>query len=407
MVINKGGRPQKFNEDKLLEIVKEYINTEHDKEKPIKKTKMAKDLRDKGLNIVYQDLNRYKKIKNFIDKYNSQKETGVLEVSAEISKENTNSSKKNIGGRPRKFNEDDLLLAVQGYAKSFKRPELIKPTRVAKYFQDKGIKITYQDLSRYKKVNDFIQNYNNKYKQNLFAGVVEVDIEKQTPIFQHINTIEFLRRNKTPEAVEKALVILNQTNEKLVESYEKLQNTIILQNEKIILQSNEIEKLKAEIEILKFESKEREDKLKSQNKNIIIKARKMAIYEEFIHKYHYSSLAEYATNLEQECSNEHLSQLDGFFDKEKYLQGNFKLKDIAGKYAALSLAIDNIEHEYLKEDEYSVELSKTSEIHSNDLSKFINKEKEEDSKSDSVDEVKIDKLNLSIEDINSSLSFLD
>ena len=50
-------------------------------------------------------------------------------------------------------------------------------------------------------------------------------------------------------------------------------------------------------------------------------------------------------------SNENLARLGDFFDDEKYLQGNFKLKDVADKYVALNLAIDNIEHEYIKEME--------------------------------------------------------
>lgn len=410
--LNKGGRPQKFDENELIRMIEEYISNEHDKEQPIKITKLAKKLKDKGLNIVYQDLNRYKNIKSYIEQYNSQIKSKALENNLEILESNTASVKKGIGGRPRKFNEDELLIAVKGYVKSFQKPEFIKITRVAKYFQNKGIKITYQDLVRYKKVNEFIQDYNQKFKEVLFSGVVEIDIEKQTPMFEHIDFIEFLRRNKTPEQIQKALTTLNQTNEKLVESYEKLQNKIILQNDKIIIQSNEIEKLNSEIELLKFESEKREEELKAQNKklknNIQIKARKMAMYEEFIHKYHYSSLAEYAINLECGTSNENLSRLDDFFDDEKYLQGNFKLKDVADKYVALNLAIDNIEHEYIEEDEYNLELSESSNFYSNDLSNFIGEENTKNTEENEVEEgTGMENLNLNMEDIDSSLSFLD
>lgn len=410
MGVKKGGRPQKFNEVALLEIVKEYVNTKHEKGTPIKKTKLAKDLKDKGLNIVYQDLSRYQKIKKFIDEYNNS-----IGSESKIVGENLTTTSKNVGGRPRKFNEDELLTAVKGYVKSLKRAELIKPTRVAKHFQNKGIKITYQDLSRYKEVKKFIEGYNKEYKETLFSSTIHVDLENQLPVFEHIDTDEFFKRNKTSKDIENALVILNQTNEKLVAYCEKLQNKIIAQNEKNIQQSNEIEKLNSEIELLKYENKKSEENLMTQNRqlkeNILIKARKMAMYEEFIHKYHYRALAEYATNLEQGCSNEHLAQLDGFFDEEKYLQGDFKLKDIAGKYASLSIAIDNIEREYLDEVKYNLKLLDTDNEYVNNLSGFIEKEgyvdSEKDTEENSTKKTKIDELDLSIEDIDSSLSFID
>ena len=235
--LNKGGRPNKFTEDELLQIVKDYINNEHDKSKQVKVTKLAKKLKEeKGLNIIYQDLTRKEKVKNYITEYNNQfkSKSEVLENTSETPENSTAKTEKNVGGRPRKFNEEQLLIAVKGYVRSFKRPELIKKSRVAKHFQDKGIKITYQDLDRYKSVKKYIDDYNQKFKEVLFKGVVEVDIEKQTPIFEHINPAEFLRTNKTPQQIEKALEILNKTNEKLVESYEQLQNKIVIQNDKII-----------------------------------------------------------------------------------------------------------------------------------------------------------------------------
>ncbi|MGL4913583.1 MAG: hypothetical protein ACRC3Y_14260 [Romboutsia sp.] len=413
--LNKGGRPQKFDENELIKMIEEYINNEHDKGQPIKITKLAKNLKDKGLNIVYQDLNRYNKVKSYIEEYNNQIKSKGFENTIKTLESNTVPAKKGVGGRPRKFDEEELLIAVKGYVKSLQRPELIKITRVAKYFQDKGIKITYQDLGRYKEVNEFIKDYNQKLKDVLLTGVVEIDTEKQIPMFEHIDIKEFLRNNKTTEQIEKALKILNQTNEKLVESCEKLQNKIITQNDKIITQSNEIERLNSEIELLKFESKKREEELKVKNKklknNLQIKARKMAMYEEFIHRYHYSGLAEYAINLECGASNENLARLGDFFDDEKYLQGNFKLKDIADKYVALNLAIDNIEHEYIKEDEYNLESSEMSNSCSNDLSNFIGKENTKNTEKIEENEVEdgtgMEKLNLTMEDIDSSLSFLD
>lgn len=416
--LNKGGRPNKFTEDELLQIVEDYINNEHDKGKQIKVTRLAKKLKEeKGLNIIYQDLSRKEKVKNYIDEYNNRikSKSKVLENTSEAPESDTAPAKKNVGGRPRKFDEEQLLVAVKGYVKNFKRPELIKKSRVAKHFQDKGIKITYQDLDRYKKVKRYIEDYNQKFKDILFKGIVEVDIEKQTPIFEHINPVDFLKANKTPEQIEKALEILNKTNEKLVESYEQLQNKIILQNDKIIKQSNEIEKLNSEIELLKLEIEKREGKLKSENKklnnNLQIKNRKMAMYEEFIRRYHYSSLAEYAINLENGCSNENLTRLGVFFNEEKYLQGDFKLKDVIDKYTALNLAVNNTEHQYIEEDEYNLESSRPSNSYSNNLDNFISetnvKSAEKSEESEVVGGTRMKDLKLTTEDIDSSLALLD
>ena len=416
--LNKGGRPNKFTEDELLQIVEDYINSEHDKGKQIKVTRLAKKLKEeKGLNIIYQDLSRKEKVKNYIDEYNNRikSKSKVLENTSEAPESDTAPAKKNVGGRPRKFDEEQLLVAVKGYVKNFKRPELIKKSRVAKHFQDKGIKITYQDLDRYKKVKRYIEDYNQKFKDILFKGIVEVDIEKQTPIFEHINPVDFLKANKTPEQIEKALEILNKTNEKLVESYEQLQNKIILQNDKIIKQSNEIEKLNSEIELLKLEIEKREGKLKSENKklnnNLQIKNRKMAMYEEFIRRYHYSSLAEYAINLENGCSNENLTRLGVFFNEEKYLQGDFKLKDVIDKYTALNLAVNNTEHQYIEEDEYNLESSRPSNSYSNNLDNFISetnvKSAEKSEESEVVGGTRMKDLKLTTEDIDSSLALLD
>lgn len=406
--VNKGGRPQKFDENELLQKIENYINNEHDKEKEIKITILAKNLQDKGLNIVYQDLNRYSKVKDFIVKYNAK-------FKSKKEENNIDSAKKGVSGRPRKFNEDELLIAVKGYVKHLKIPELIKVTKVAKYFQSKGIKITYQDLRRYKKVNEFIEDYNQKYKDTLFAGLVDTEIEKHIPIFEHIDALEFLKSNKTPEQVEKALKILNQTNEKLVESYEKLQNKIIIQNDKIIKQYHELESLKHKMELLKLEGEKREEELKYKIKklknNVLLKARKMAMYEEFIHKYHYSSLAEYAINLEYGGDNESLNRFGDFFNEKSYIKGDFKLKNVVDKYISLNLTIDNTEEEYFEEYEYNGELSKYHKHYSYDLKDYIDVENNiniEEIENDNIDDIKrIDSLNLTIEDIDTSLSFLD
>lgn len=107
-------------------------------------------------------------------------------------------------------------------------------------------------------------------------------------------------------------------------------------------------------------------------------------------------------------SNENLARLGDFFDDEKYLQGNFKLKDVADKYVALNLAIDNIEHEYIKEDEYNLE---SSNSFSNDRSNFIGEENTKNTEKVEENEVSegigMENLNFTMEDIASSLSFLD
>ena len=137
----------------------------------------------------------------------------------------------------------------------------------------------------------------------------------------------------------------------------------------------------------------------------------MAIYEEFIHRYHYSSLAEYALNLEGGCNNENLTRLGVFFDEEKYLQGDFKLKDVADKYIALNLVIDNTEYQYIEEDEHNLEPSNSNNSHSNNLENFINEtgveSTQKSEKIEVTDGTKMSDLKLSTQDIDSSLAFLD
>ena len=102
--LNKGGRPNKFTEDELLQIVEDYINNEHDKGKQIKVTRLAKKLKEeKGLNIIYQDLSRKEKVKNYIDEYNKRikSKSKVLENTSEAPESDTAPAKKNVGGRPR------------------------------------------------------------------------------------------------------------------------------------------------------------------------------------------------------------------------------------------------------------------------------------------------------------------
>ena len=80
-------------------------------------------------------------VKNYIEEYNNQIKSKALKNTPETPESNTAPTEKKVGGRPRKFNEEELLIAVKGYVKSFKRPELIVKARVVKYFQDKNINL--------------------------------------------------------------------------------------------------------------------------------------------------------------------------------------------------------------------------------------------------------------------------
>lgn len=100
-----------------------------------------------------------------------------------------------------------------------------------------------------------------------------------------------------------------------------------------------------------------------------------------------------------------------FFDEEKYLQGDFKLKDVADKYIALNLAIDNTEYQYIEEDESDLEPSIPSNSCSNNLDKLISEADVENTQKNKeievADGIKMDDLNLTTQDIDSSLAFLD
>lgn len=404
--INKNGRPKKFDDGELLEIVKNYIKELNESE-PIRITKLAEGLKSKGVNVVYQDLKRYKDVYDYIQEYNLKFTTKPnLEGDSE-------SKKKNIavGGRPRKFDEDELLIAVKGYVRSLGKGQIIKVSKVAKYFQSKGIKVTYQDLGRYPKVHKFILDYNEKYKKILFNGLVDINIEKQKPIFEQINPEDFLKRNKTPEEIEKSLLILNQTNEKLVESTEKLQSKIILQNEKIINQSNEIESLKSKIKYLELELENRENEFKEErrkNKEKIMKFnRRMAIYDQFIKRYHYANLAEFALCLEENIHLDKIKHIDGFIDKDKYASGDLNLKDIADKYFSFQLAVENAVSNYIQDEDEDYIYTLEKEDVEKYIDEFTHFEETSDKDSSESSDNGIESMDLSIEDLNSSLSILD
>lgn len=399
--IDKSGRPRKFNDDELLEIVKDYIENEHDKNEPIRITKIAKNIQDKGINIVYQDLNRYDDVKRYIDEYNDK-------FKSESNKDETKENIK-VGGRPRKFDEDKLLIAVKGYVKNLNKGERIKVSRVAKHFQSIGINLTYQDLNRYHKVKQYIEDYNEKYQEILFGTLKKIDIEKQKEIFEQINPEEFLKRNKTPKEVEKALLDLNQCNEKLVEIIDKLQDKIILQNEKIIIQSNEIEDLNSKIKYLeiKYENQEKELKEeKKKNKEKIDKFnRRMAIYDLFIERYHYANLAEYALTLEASINADGIKKIDAFIDKDKYEKGELTLKDIADKYFSFQLAVENVINQNLRKNDE--DYTWDEEVLKVYLDNYVDDEEENIDDSKLSLENGIESMNLNFDDLNSSLSILD
>lgn len=404
--INKIGRPKKFNDGELLKIVKDYIENEYEKNKPIKYNKLAKSLKSSGINIVYQDLKRYEDVEKYIEEYN-------LRFKTQLDVDNKEKN-RNIGGRPRKFNEDELLIAVKGYVKSLGTAQSIKISKVAKHFQDKGIKLTYQDLKRYTKVYEFIQDYNEKYKEILFRGVIEDSTEKPIGIFKQIDVDDFLKHNKTQKDIEKALLILNQTNEKLVEYTEKLQNKIIFQNEKIINQSAEIDNLKfllqnQEIEFNK-NAKKYEQKIKKNKEKISKFNRIISIYDEFIDRYHYANLVEYALCLERNLHIDEMKKIDGFIDEEKYKNGDLNLKDIADKYYCFQLAVENAVNKYNEAEDKSCN-PQLDEISLKEyINNFIiNKKNEKENNSDTFKHSQnvIESMNLSIDDLNSTLSIID
>lgn len=404
--INKIGRPKKFNDGELLKIVKDYIENEYEKNKPIKYNKLAKSLKSSGINIVYQDLKRYEDVEKYIEEYNLRFKT---QLDVDNKEKNIN-----ISGRPRKFNEDELLIAVKGYIKSLEKAQLIKISKVAKHFQDKGIKLTYQDLKRYTKVYEFIQDYNEKYKKILFRGAIEDSTEKQIGIFKQIDVDDFLKHNKTQKDIEKSLSILNKTNEKLVEDTEKLQNKIIFQNEKIINQSAEIDNLKfllqnQEIEFKKNKEKY-EQKIKKNKEKISKLNRTISIYNEFIDKYHYANLVEYALCLEKNLHIDEMEKIDGFIDEEKYKNGDLNLKDIADKYYCFQLAVENAVNKYNEVEDKSCDYKLDENCLNEYINNFIiNKKNEKENSSDTFKHSQngIESMNLSINDLNSTLSIID
>lgn len=179
----------------------------------------------------------------------------------------------------------------------------------------------------------------------IFAnGLISVDSNDSEPIYEKIDVKALIKNNKTEKDIEKAVLLLNESNEKLVQSYSKLENKVILQAEKIIAQDKEIKFLKsefgskeskylAEIETLKTKLKDVTDKNKKTSK-------KIEMYDYFISRYHYNQLAEYALYLEGTISNEEFSSCE-LLDGDKYKKGESTLSDIIEEYQSIMLNIEN------------------------------------------------------------------
>lgn len=258
-------------------------------------------------------------------------------------------------GRPRKFDENTLLEGVKNYVrKNNDHPTLIKPTKVAQYFKTLGLNVNYQDLSRYKKVDEFIKTYNEHYMKMIFGGgEISIYTEDDLPIYEKIDVKTLLKNNKTTKEIEETIRLLNISNEKLVESHGKMQNKLVLEAEKIILQDKEIEELKMEIDKIRKgyeeEIKSIKNMLKISKENQKLMGKKMAFYEYFISKYHYDSMAEYALYLENIIKDK-VEIEEGLIDAEKYKNGTLNLSDIIKKYQNVLLTVDNTLYNYIGDD---------------------------------------------------------
>lgn len=251
----------------------------------------------------------------------------------------------NKKGRPRKFDEDMLLEAVKNYVKkTSSHPQLIKVTKLAQYLQDLGINVIYQDLKRYQKVKDFIDRYNEEYKKLIFKDSIVIDDNSYTPIFEPVDIDGFFKTNKTKKDIEKTLKLLNISNEKLTESYGKLQNKVIIQTEKIIKQNKEIETLKMELkekeEKYLNDLNELKEKLNTSNTKLNKMIKKIALYDEFINRYHYDAIAEYALYLEGKIHSK-VNMKEELLTPDEYKSGVCKLSDIINKYQDTLTTIDN------------------------------------------------------------------
>lgn len=255
--------------------------------------------------------------------------------------ENKNTRK----GRPKKLDEDLLLEAVKNYVKKNSTyPQLIKVTKLAQYLQDLGIPVIYQDLNRYKNVKEFIDKYNEEYKKLIFKDSVQIDDNSNTPIYEPIDIEGFFKTNKSKSDIERTLQLLNTSNEKLTEAYAKAENKILAQSEKIIKQSQELESLKNQLkqkdEEYSKNINELKEKLKISNAKLTKMIKKIALYDEFINRYHYDAIAEYALYLEGKIHSK-VNIKEELLTPDQYKSGICKLSDIIDKYQDILIEIDN------------------------------------------------------------------
>lgn len=264
-----------------------------------------------------------------------------------------NEEKKALG-RPRKFDDKALINVVKMYIQKHNtHPQTLKPTKISRYANELGLSTTYQDFTRSKKASSFIDKYNKAFKDMIFKeNEIPVTLEDDLPIYERIDVVKLIKNNKGSKQIEEAVEMLNKSNEKLVESYGKIQEKMIIQSEKLIQQDKEIEKLKNELveqkEVKEIELQKLKTELKRSKENQRMMSRKMALFEQFADLYHYDAVAEYALYLENIISEKVDPQVN-IFNPDEYKSGKLNLKQVVDKYHELLLTVDNKSNSYYEE----------------------------------------------------------
>lgn len=278
-------------------------------------------------------------------------------------------------GRPRKFTEKELIEIVNMYIqKNNNNPHTLKLTKLAQYANEHGIIVSYQDFSRNIKVKKYIDEYNKMYKKMVIQGG-NIKLEDNIPIYESIDVNKIIENNSNIEDIRKSILLLNSSNEKLVEQYDKINQKLILQVEKNFQQKKEIEDLNKKISKMKEEHEKDIFKLKEELKNSkekkMIMTRKMNIYNKFIELYHYDKISEYALYLDNLITKTNYKE-EEIINKLEFYSKEGTLKDIVNKYDEIFKDIENSTEEYIEEiDENNTKANKNKD---NELEELISME---------------------------------
>ena len=255
---------------------------------------------------------------------------------------------KNKGGRPPKFDEDTLLQYVKVYVERNKTtPILIKNKSLVDFLRGLGLPIQTYDIPRYRKVKEFIDEYNAEFKKIILGeGLLSIDDTTNLPIYERVDVQHIVNKKNAQQELVRVIEALNLNTERLTDKYSKLQKKHVILTENSIQQKIRIEQLERTVTGLEQKNKELKAQVRLELDKDKLKLQKykkqLEHYDYYIIKYHYDKICEYAMSLDERLK-EKGDECNNLLDSKAYESGVLRLSDVVAKYEQVLLSINNQE----------------------------------------------------------------